>query len=154
MKVSHNKKISAHGSSFVEFLVGLLIIGLSIVAILQVRYYSSRNVVDANRRQTAGHLASRIIDTWRNSEDTNFNFATAFGSDYQVTATQPSSPPSGFTWLGSYVVTINQMDYSVNLSYKTQTQNTPTTLNVQVLWPRAGNFEQNLVCSLTSYMNL
>ncbi len=143
----------ARGSTFVEVLVGLLIVGLSIIGILQVRYYSSRNVLEANRKQTAVHLATRIIETWRNSEDTNFDFVTAFESDYLISATEASAVPSGFTWLGSYQITVNQVDYSINLSYKTQTQNTPKTLNVQVFWPRAKTLNQDCICSLTTYMN-
>ena len=127
---------------------------LAVTATLQVRYYAANSVLRARRERAATQLASIIITDWKSSENLNFDLHSAIADDYPISAAAGQETPSGFIRLGSYKITNNQKDCLVTLSYKEKTQNAPAILNVRVARPQEQNLSQELLCSLTMYMDL
>lgn len=143
------------GLSIIEVLIGLLIIMLTIMGTLSIRYASTGNIVEAERRQAAIHLSKMILEGWYNSKNLNYSITTEFGNYYSITtSTTGPSLPSGFTKRGNYKIALNQVTYSVTMSYKAQTTDVPAILNVQISWPATGKSNLTRSCSLTTYMTL
>ncbi len=134
-----------NGSTIIELLISLMIVGLVVTAVASASTYSIKNTGEARFRQTAATLAQEAIEKSRN-EKARLGFASfgsAVGSRTYCFDTIPASfdatppmPSQGTCGTGE-TISLAGSEFTREVAFTT----TPTivTVEVNVSWSDSGN---------------
>lgn len=127
----------SRGFTLLEIMVAMAILSIAVIGAIGFRYHSALDARKADVQITASRLGSALLDDWKGngSGSASYNPVTQFSSNLSI-STSGSGPavPSGFSSLGTYLVTANSVNYYVTMSYKAASATEPRTLNVCAAW--------------------
>ncbi len=115
------------GFTLIEVAVSIAVVMALVMAGLGARYLTVKQAVRADAYNTAGRLAMLLMEGWRSTEPTLYNPTTTPGALQGLSPTVtitggaancPAPPDSSFTTLDTYLVTADNKNFYVTLSYK------------------------------------
>jgi Tfp pilus assembly protein PilV len=156
------------GLTFVELLTATVVLLIAVIGTSAFRYQSSLGARKADLRTTAARTALMLCEAWRGAAEPN-----AFDPETQLDAliedgtfdidqlAEPGdrlSVPSGFTLLGTYKITIDNVEYYAALCWKDVASGL-RALNVMVAWNQRGygpgnGFSPDKSFALTTYVDI
>jgi hypothetical protein len=169
----YSEKRDCKGFSFVDTLLGIVLVGIVVIGILSFRYQSVLNLHKAQYQESAAYVAELLCQSWKGVNgnesfdpldlfDTMLNIEQKNGMNETDTAW-----PTGFVLLKTYVVMIDSIPYYAALGYR-DIQPGLRGLTVMVAWTQRGltsgredggrwvldNFDQtDKIYRLTTYVN-
>lgn len=132
-----NKFRFQSGVSLIEVMVTIVILSIGVIAASGYRYHSTLNITRADTQTAAAEIGWTLCESWRGVKgDPNYNTVTSLTPALTITAGDGPDTPTGFTLMGKYHVTLNGVNYFVNMSWKNLTASL-RILNVTVAWAQA-----------------
>lgn len=129
----------------------MLIVAIAILGTMSLRYQSTLDAKRAEVGMSASRLVLMMTETWRGLEGSEtFDPVSSFNSELTIETGQGPDVPNGFTLLGNYKVTLNDVDYYMTLSYK-DINAALRKLNVQATWEQRGTENATMVMSDKSF---
>lgn len=122
------------GFSLVGIMIAITILIAAIIGTSNFRYYSAMDAKKADAKITASRIGLMLCENWRGLGGTpTYDPVAYLGSDLTITASSGPTPPSGFTLLGSYTVTVNNSNFYITLSWNDVSAGL-RALNIIVAW--------------------
>jgi hypothetical protein len=144
------KKAKKKGFSIIDAMIAAMMIIMIVMGTMMYRYHSTLDIRKAEEQLKATQLVIVFCETWRGlGGDESFDPASYFSSEMTITNGSGPSKPADYTMLGSYEITIEDMDCKSTLSYK-EVDTGLRALNIIVAWPN-GNTGQDKEFEITSY---
>jgi len=155
------------GLTFVELLVATVILLIAVIGTAAFRYHAALGARRADLRTTAARTALLLCEGWRGAAEPNaFDPETqldelvedaTFDIDQISEPGESLSAPGGFTLLGAYRITIDNVEYYAVLSWQDVAPEL-RALNVVVLWNQRGygpdsGFRPDKSFALTTYID-
>jgi len=155
------------GLTFVELLIATVILLIAVIGTAAFRYHAALGARKADLRTTAARTTLLLCEGWRGAAEPNaFNPETqldALVEDASFDIDQLSEPggslsvPSGFTLLGAYRITIDNVEYYAVLCWQDVALGL-RALNVVVAWNQRGygpdsGFSPDKSFALTTYID-
>ena len=147
MKLAKRK---AEGFSIIDAMMAAVMIVVIIMGAMMYRYHSMLDIRKAEDQLKATQLAVAFCETWRGlGGDETFDPVSYFSSEMTIANGSGPSKPDDFTPLGSYEITIENLQCKSTLSYK-DVDTGLRAVNIIVAWPN-GNTGQDKEFEITSY---
>jgi len=126
------------GMTFVETMMALVILLITMLGAMGYRYYSTGEARGADVHNTAARLGLMLIEGWKGyCGDLDYAPETVYSSLTEISISRNGFGPqaaTGFHKFGNYHILSNDAHYYATLSYKDATVTEPQLLNVQVSW--------------------
>jgi Tfp pilus assembly protein PilV len=142
------------GLSIIEAMVATAVISVVFLGASAYRYQSMVSANGAEREEVATEVGLLLLESWRGGGgESDYDPVNKFDGAVSIATGEGPAEPNGFTKLGSYAVTMDEVDCFTTLSWKTAATGL-RELNAQVAW---GNGEEvsfsnaNRSVSLTTY---
>jgi len=108
------------------------------------RYYATLDAEKADARITSARAALMLSQCWQGLQGAaTFDPKTSLDSDLTITNATGPAQPAGFTKLGSYKITLNNINCFATLSWKDLATGL-RALNVTVTWGRPNKTDTDL----------
>ncbi len=132
-----NKFRFQSGESLIEVMITIVVLSVGVIAASGYRYHSTLNIARADTQTAAAGIAWTLCESWRGVKgDPNYNPVTSLTPALTITVGDGPATPTGFTLMGKYHVTLNGVNYFVNMSWKNLSASL-RILNVTVAWAQA-----------------
>ena len=138
------KKIRCRrGASLVGTMVAVVVLLIALIGTSNFRYFSALDARKADAQTTAARVTLMLCEGWRGIKGSETYDPTAhLGSSLVITQNNqvyPDKPPD-FTFLGSYTVVLESVNYYTTLSWK-DVQPGLRALNVVIAWAQRNQGE-------------
>lgn len=127
---------SRAGVTLIEVMAAIVIVAIAVLGASGYRYYSSLDARAAAVQSTAARIALLLNENWRGrgyDHVADFDPVSHLSSDIAIAGPTSFIPPTGFTALGRYEITLNDARFWAALSYRNDTADL-RTLNTVVAW--------------------
>lgn len=139
------KTKSAAGFTLVEIMIAIVILTVAVIGTSNFRYYAAADARKAGVHIMAARIGLLLCENWRGVQGSEtFDPETSFGLDLDITedifTTQAEIDQyqlGGFTFLGRYIVIVNNVNYYVILVWRDVSVGL-RALSVTVAWPPRG----------------
>lgn len=122
------------GFSLVSIMIAMTILIAALIGTSNFRYYSAMDARKAEAKITASRIGLMLCENWRGLGGTSTYDPVAFlSSELNIAASSGPTQPSGFTLLGSYTVTVNDVNFYITLSWNDVSPGL-RALNIIVSW--------------------
>lgn len=132
------------GLTFIEIMIATVILLIAIIGTSAFRYTTAMNARKADAQATAARVGLLLCEGWRGASDPCSFDPTALGTGALALSLADEgthvgyATPDGFTLLGVYEATAEQVDYYAVLSWNDVSTGLKA-LNVVVLWNQRGS---------------
>jgi hypothetical protein len=128
---------SAGGFTFTEVMGAILVLTVAVLGTSAYRYHATLDVHKAEMKTTGARIGCLLCETWHGLSDPNtFDPVTHFGTELAITSLSSSGgpgAPSGHTELGTYEITVDEVDYTATLFWKDVSSGL-RALSVIIVW--------------------
>ncbi len=125
------------GESLIEIMIATVVLSVGVIAASGYRYHSTLDITRADTQAAAAGVGWTLCESWRGVKgDPNYNPVTSLTPALTIAAGDGPDTPTGFTLMGKYHVTLNGVNYFVNMSWKDLSASL-RILNVAVAWAQA-----------------
>lgn len=132
------------GVSLIEVMVSIVVLSMGVIAASGYRYHATLNITRADTQTAAAGISWTLCESWRGVKgDPNYNPVTSLTPALTIAAGDGPDTPTDFTLTGKYQVTLNGVNYFVNMSWK-DLSTSLRILNVAVAWAQAKRGETTL----------
>jgi len=125
------------GFTLIEIMAAILVLTIAVLGTSAYRYHTSLHVRTADLKTTGARMASLLCETWRGTSDPNtFDPTTHFSSELTINSVMLSeapAAPTGNTVLGTYKITVDDVDYRALLYWKDISSGL-RALSVMMVW--------------------
>ena len=151
----------ASAFSLVEVMLATLILSIAVIGASGYRYYAAMDARKAAMQGTAARIALLLSESWRGVNGSENYDPTAHLSDLTIVQSTESefsmshsiaasAVSTGFTPLGLYMVSLNDVNYRVVMSWKDLSTGL-RALNIVVAWPLRYKQTTDITASYTSW---
>ncbi|MDT8302497.1 MAG: hypothetical protein RQ760_13515 [Sedimentisphaerales bacterium] len=134
MVLKTRKNRCRSGFSLVSIMIAMTILIAALIGTSNFRYYSAMDARKAEAKITASRIGLTLCENWRGLGGlTTYDPVAFLSSDLTITASSGPAEPGDFTLLGSYTVTVNNVNFYVTLSWKDVSTGL-RALNIIVSW--------------------
>ena len=132
-----NKFRFPSGISLIEVMIAIVVLSVGVIAASGYRYHSTLNITRADAQTAAARIGWTLCESWRGVKgDPNYNPVTSLTPALTIAAGDGPATPTGFTLMGKYQVTLNGVNYFVNMSWK-DLSTSLRIVNIAVAWAQA-----------------
>ncbi len=122
------------GFTLVSIMIAIAILLAALIGTSNFRYYSALEARKAAAKITASRIGLMLCENWRGLGGIEtYNPVTFLGSELTITSSAGPDKPADFTLLGSYTVTVNNVNFYITLSWKDVSTGL-RALNIIVVW--------------------
>jgi len=140
-----------------EVLVAMLVLAIVVFGALSFRYYTSKELFQADSRMERARLALVLLESWKGMGGNLLYDPTEDVGTLLWRPSEGPATPAGLHHLGSYMTRTDTGEYYATLSYLNETADEPALLHVAVTWMPAElgwhSAESRSATALTTYAN-
>jgi len=135
-KTSHQMTHRARGFTLIEIGVSLLIVAVTVLAALALKFHAVKQAVRADVYDNSARVGQMVLETWRGSLTlNNFDPINALSDDFTISADAAGpTTPTGLTTLGTYHIEFSGIHYYLTLAWQDRSLAGPAVLAVGVGW--------------------
>jgi prepilin-type N-terminal cleavage/methylation domain-containing protein len=133
--MANKKNKYSKGFGLIEVMATVLILLIAVTGSLAYQYHTALNARQADLYATASRISNAMLETWKGlGSDTTFDPASVFSSDMNIVNNGSTQPPASLAdALGSYLISVNNTNYYLTLSYQ-DAPSEPRLLNAAIVW--------------------